>query len=130
MTTRRGTTAADLAAAVKVGAIRADAVVLTEDEANAATAAAIEANRPAMTTAAAAADLSTTDHGCGIVGCRHGAAHGPSQPDRQMKLTAECGAVVRMTARAFARAGGGLTDAHGHQFAIDTTRRAYNRKGA
>lgn len=69
-------------------------------------------------------------HDCGMAGCNHGAAHdGPSQPDRQLKLTCPCGTVVRCTHRALARAGS-LTCGSGHTLTVDHTRRAYGTAAA
>lgn len=123
------TTAADIAAAVALGAIPADAEVTTAAEAaEQAAAAAREAAANAAPIIPAA--LSGAHHECGIPGCRHGSHSGTPQPDRQLKLVTECDAVIRITSRALARAGGSLTDAHGHAFTIDATRRAYSRRTA
>lgn len=135
MSTNRKRTAADVAAAIELGAIDPSAEVLTgedaralaADAARAIDAAKAETARAAMVAATnAAATLPADAHQCGIPGCRHGAAHGPTQPDRQLKLAAPCGAVARMTARALLRAGGTITCAHGDPFA-ETAHRTYRR---
>lgn len=102
--TRKRATAGDIAAAVKLGSMSADAEVVTADELAEARAEA-SANSSAASTAAT---LSSAEHQCGIVGCRHGSAHPViSQPDRQVKLQCPgCGAVARMTAAAIARTAG------------------------
>lgn len=113
------TTAADIAAAVALGAIDPDAS-FTDGTAEPESAQVVEPIIVAV--------LPSDAHQCGIPGCRHGAAHGATvQPDRQLKLAAECGAVARMTARALATAGGSITDGHGHPFAV-AARRTYTRK--
>lgn len=99
---RKRTTAADIAAAVKVGAIDPDAEVMTPEDVSAMTAAIPAAE------AAIAVPLSATEHECGIPGCKHGSSHpAVSQPDRQVKLQCpSCGAVARMTSAAIAKTGG------------------------
>lgn len=127
MSTRKRTTAADIAAAVALGAIDPAQEFGSGDPA--------ETTEPTQPTTqpGAVVDygpvvLSATTHECGIPGCRHGSAHGAvTQPDRQLKLATECGAVARMTASALARAGGTITDGHGHPFAV-AARRAYARR--
>lgn len=137
-TTGTRTTAADIAAAAALGAIDPSTVVLTSAEADELIEAAQREAADAVRANVAARQAEQgsqperigTVHQCDIPGCRHGAAHdGPKQPDRQLKLQAECGAVARMTARALATAGGALTDAHGHPFAV-AERRAYSRRTA
>lgn len=131
-TARKGTTAADIAAAVKLGTMAPDAEVLTASD--------VAAERLATETAATYSGsepvtLSATDHECGIAGCKHGAAHsGTPQPDRQIKLQCpKCGAVARMTASALAKATSGkvernyITCGDGGAFA-PAARRTYSRK--
>jgi hypothetical protein len=126
----KGTSAADIAAAVALGVMDGDTLVVTADDAAAEVAAVAAAITAEPVIRPESVALSATDHGCGIVGCRHGSAHtGTPQRDRQLKLATECGAVARITASALARAGGTLTDGHGHAFAV-AERRAYNRKAA
>jgi hypothetical protein len=127
--TRKRATAADIAAAVKLGSIAPDAEVVTADELaerDAETRATVTAERPSPS-------LSAAEHQCGIVGCRHGSAHPVvSQPDRQVKLQCPgCGAVARMTAAAIARtAGAGITcNGDGQTFTV-AARRTYSRKSA
>lgn len=116
---RKRTTAADVAAAVRMGALSPDAEYVTAEDADAT----IDRAETAPVIVAAAA---TTDHGCTLPGCRHGAAHGPAQPDRQVKLACTtCGAVVRATAAAIAKSGG-ISDAHGAL--VPAARRTYARK--
>ena len=137
MTSKR-TTAADLAAAIALGVVPADAEVVTAAEAaeavrlaaEQATAAAHAEDRAATERDGIAQSLPATHHECGIPGCRHGSHTGTPQPDRQLKLTAPCGAVLRMTGRAYARAGSAVTCGHGDAFTIDATRRAYSRRTA
>ena len=136
--TSKRTTLADLMAAAALGAIDPTTEVVTGAEATAeadearaeATSEVLEAAalRPAAQWGGAPVlTISGTEHDCAIPGCRHGAAHGPSQPDRQLKLEAPCGAVARMTARALRVAGGAIVCAHGDPFA-EATRRPYVRK--
>jgi hypothetical protein len=121
--TRKRITAADVAAAVALGAMPADAEVITG-----ADAAAEDQSTETRTDSPAA--LAADHHECGIPGCRHGANHGSApQPDRQLKLQAPCGAVARMTARALAMSGGAILCGHGDTFAV-AARRTYTRKVA
>ena len=137
--TAKRTTAEDLAAAMRIGAIDPTTELVTVADAEAAARAAAEAaaSRAAAATTAspmtAGVILSGTDHECAIPGCRDGAALGPSQPDRQVKLACpNCGAVARMTAGALAKTSGdgarpaGITCADGGAFVI-ATRRTYRR---
>lgn len=125
------TTVADLVAAAKLGTIDPSTAVLTDAEAAELTAEA--ARTAAELTAAATAELPSTEHACGIPGCRHGSAHpAVSQPDRQVKLQCpSCGAVARMTNSAIARTQGkGITcGGDGATFAV-AARRTYSRKAA
>lgn len=131
-TGRKATTAADIAAAVALGAMAPDDIVHT-DVADTDT----EGSAP-IAEHVTAPTLPATEHQCGIAGCRHGAGHsGTHQPDRQVKLQCpKCGAVARMTTGALARAavaapngGNGYpTCADGAEFA-PAARRQYNRKG-
>lgn len=123
--TRKRATAGDIAAAVKLGSIDPSAEVVTADElaeSRAESAAAVIA-------ASTAASLSSAEHQCGIVGCRHGSAHPlVSQPDRQVKLQCpKCGAVARMTAAAIGRTGGAgiVCGGDGATFAV-AARRTYS----
>lgn len=119
---RKRMSAADIAAAVSIGAMAPDAQVSTDVEET-------SEPQPEQTPVTSTAVLPADHHECGIPGCRHGAAHdGPSQPDRQVKLEAPCGAVARMTGRALARAGGAIQCAHGDAFTV-AARRAYRRNG-
>lgn len=126
-TNRKRATAADIAAAVKLGAIAPDAEVATADELaeDAAERAASQSGRI----------LSGDHHECAIAGCRHGATHAPdhvAQPDRQVKLQCPtCGAVARMTAAAIARTQGkGITcGADGVAF-VPAARRKYGTNRA
>lgn len=140
--TRKTTTAADIAAAVALGALPESTPILTPEQAaeqaeQAARAAvadalAVETARQARATAERATTTtpeSTAEHHCTQAGCRHG-AHTTGQPDRQVKLVAPCGAILRMTPRALLRAGGVVTCGHGDPFAIDATRRQYRRATA
>lgn len=134
---RRKRTARDIAAAVALGAIDPNAEVLTDAE---AAAAAAEAARTAAEMvavdaaraidAARASAPSTSEHGCGIPGCRHGAtvaAGHVTQPDRQIVLgCGQCGAKVRLTHRALTRAGT-VSDSHGPLAPV--ARRTYTRRG-
>ena len=129
-----GATLADLQAAVALGAIPADTVVMPVQ---AAAEAAVKAARDAVASTAvadvASAPVLPADrHDCGIPGCRHGDAHGrPSQPDRQVKLEcSSCGAVARMTAAAMARAGGPPACHCNGQPMVPGARRQYHRRGA
>jgi hypothetical protein len=121
-------TAADIVAAVKVGAIAPDAVVLTEDDLLAERAEQAAHGQPTEV----AVPLSATEHECGIPGCRHGAAHtGIVQKDRQVKLQCPgCGAVARMTASAIARTVNGIRCAGDGELFAEATRRTYTRKVA
>lgn len=121
MASRKRTTVADLIAAEAIGAIDGSTVVALDGPDDPA--------EPTTTTAnPAASHPGATEHECAIPGCRHGASHpAVSQPDRQLKLAAECGAVIRTTARALATAGGTITDGHGHTFAV-APRRTYVRR--
>jgi predicted RNA-binding Zn-ribbon protein involved in translation (DUF1610 family) len=127
-----GTTVADLVAASRLGAVDASSVVMTADE----VAALIDEARQAASVERLAANgrdvatLSPTDHGCGIVGCRHGSAHtGTPQKDRQVKLQCpNCGAIARMTDRALMSSGGITCNGDGGSFAV-AARRTYSRKG-
>jgi len=125
--TGKRTTLADLMAAAALGAIDPTTEVVTATEASAeARTAAADATAEAASTASTSSTLSTTDHDCAIPGCRHGAAHGPTQPDRQVKLACpNCGAIVRCTARAL-RTAGSITCGDGGTFAI-AARRVYTR---
>lgn len=131
--TRSRTTAADIAAAVKLGTMAADAVVMTAADA-AADAADADANRPALSAAdmVERAERSASAHDCGMPGCRHGSAHpAVSQPDRQVKLQCPgCGAVARMTASALAKSAGILCAAQDHSgtYFVPAQRRTYTRK--
>lgn len=125
---KQRTTVADLIAAEAIGAINGLTIVsLDRDEAG-------DVNVPYAPITGAAV-LSPTDHECGIAGCRHGAAHGPAQPDRQVKLECPaCGAVARMTARALSvssgiRCAGGPLGIHDGTDFVVAVRRAYNRRG-
>jgi hypothetical protein len=123
------TTVADMIAAAKVGALDPSTEVVTVAEAASAAAAAAE---EAATSTAAAHVPSGTEHECAIPGCRHGAAHGPTQPDRQIKLACPtCGAVARMTAAALAKSGGKppICGGDGATFAA-AARRVYSRRSA
>lgn len=128
---RKRTTAADIAAAVALGAIAGDTVIVTDDEdaPEHRTQEAHEYTGPVGSTERVA--LSTTTHDCAIPGCRHGNAHPEhSQPDRQVKLECPgCGAVARMTARALQRSGHLGINCNGcnRPFAV-AARRAYNRQ--
>jgi len=141
---RKGTTARDLAAAVKLGAIAADAEMVTAAEAAAEIAEAVTAAR-AEAAAEGAASITYTEHPtghvCNVVGCRHGAAHGAAiQPDRQLKLACDhCGAVARMTGSALRRASaavGGADETAGYPRCGDggtylpAARRTYTRRTA
>lgn len=119
-------TAADVAAAIKLGALDANAEVLTAEEAAEVRA---EAERAAR---AAHPAREGSEHDCLVAGCRHGAAHtGPKQPDRQLKLECPaCGAVARMTARALARAGGRIICGRDAVPFTEAARRTYTRSGA
>ena len=136
---RKVTTAADIAAAIALGVMPESTPMLTPEQAEAAARQAV-ADALAVETArqARAAERATTttteqaetaEHHCSQRGCRHG-AHTTGQPDRQVKLAAPCGAILRMTPRALGRAGGVVTCGHGDPFVIDTTRRTYSRKTA
>lgn len=127
------TTAADIAAAVALGVLPEATAVVTAQEAQEATRAAVAAALAETVTPVTPAfvpdvdPVATADHHCSQRGCRHG-AHTTGQPDRQVKLAAPCGAILRMTPRALARAGGEVRCGHGDPFAVDATRRAYSRK--
>lgn len=142
-------TLADLMAAARIGAIDPDTAVVTTAEHSAALDQAREdayilgrSSAPATATASTAGytgtatALSPTDHECGIAGCRHGSAHGPSQPDRQVKLACPaCGAVARMTASALQVSGGircvgGVNRTHEGTDYAPAARRTYNRKAS
>lgn len=138
--TRKAATVADLAAAVALGTMDpstemvpvAEAERMARKAAEAAAANAAEAIRPLAEAAGRTADLPTTEHQCGIPGCRHGAAHtdGTHQPDRQVKLQCPtCGAVARMTTGAIRKAGGLPTCADGSAMA-EAARRTYTRRTA
>ena len=118
---RNRTTVADLVAAAQVGAIDPTTEVVTASELAEHDAAELAR----ASSAEPGAVVSASEHGCGIVGCRHGSAHPViSQPDRQVKLQCPtCGAVARMTASALAKAGS-ITCGDGSQFA-PAARRAY-----
>lgn len=123
-TSHKRATAADIAAAVKVGAIKPDTEVLTADDIAAERAAMAEANRESVHRPVG------TEHECAIPGCRHGAAHGVGyvpQPDRQVKLQCPtCGAVARMTAAAIAKTQGlGITCAADNVAFVPAARRKY-----
>jgi len=131
-TNRKRATAADIAAAVKLGAIAPDAEVATADELAEVRAEAAEANRAEGQAARDAEPKHIgTEHECAIPGCRHGAAHtGIVQPDRQVKLQCpNCGAVARMTSGAIARTNGTgiVCGLDGVPF-IPSARRTYSRK--
>lgn len=128
---RKRASAADIAAAVALGTIDPSTTFASPAElAAAAESAELAAQSSAAAAESARVALSADHHECGIAGCRHGAVtHGAPQPDRQLKLAAECGAVIRLTARALATAGGTITDGHGHPFAV-AERRTYRRRSA
>ena len=125
-TNRKRATAADIVAAVKVGAIAPDAEVVTAAELAEHDAAAAAATPEHVI---ARAPLSATEHECAIPGCRHGAAHAGHvpQPDRQVKLQCPtCGAVARMTAAAIAKTQGlGITCAADGVAFVPAARRKY-----
>jgi hypothetical protein len=137
MAGRKTTTAADVAAAIALGAMPESTPILTPEQAEAlareavADALAVETQRQAAqaatTTPEASETAATAEHHCTQRGCRHG-AHTTGQPDRQLKLSAPCGAVLRMTPRALGRAGAEVRCGHGDLFVIDATRRQYTRK--
>lgn len=128
---RKRASAADIAAAVALGTIDPSTMFASPAElAAAAESAELAAQSSAAAAESARVALSANHHECGIAGCRHGAVtHGVTQPDRQLKLAAECGAVIRLTQRALAIAGGTITDGHGHPFAV-AERRTYRRRSA
>lgn len=136
MASTKSTTVADLVAAAKAGLIDPSTAVVTAEQAAKATAkaerkaaqeaAAQQREQDASVVAEAAAVLDPTEHRCGIVGCRHGAAHpAVSQPDRQIKLQCPHGAVARMTGSALAKAGGTIRCAEGADF-VPVARRTYS----
>lgn len=148
MQRRKLASAADIAAAVALGTIDPNETFASPADIAAIATAAATGNHTdtnvaptAPTPAVSAATLSdavdaltANSHVCAFAGCRHGergATHGTgvSQPDRQLKLDAECGAIIRMTARALTTAGGVITDGHGHPFAVGQ-RRKYTRRSA
>ncbi len=118
---RTRTTVADLIAAASIGAIDPSTVVLTDADG-------LDVSRDNVTAGGASA-LSSTEHDCGIAGCRHGSAHtGATQPDRQVKLSCPtCGAIARMTASALRTARHIECGNDGATF-IPAARRTYNRK--
>jgi len=134
-------TLADMLAAVELGAIDANTIVIPEstvaDRIRAERKDAYEvgvSEAAASATAAPAKVASTLNgtpvHDCAMSGCTHGAEHGPDyvpQPDRQTVLLAPCGSRVRITNRALALAGGALYCGHGDTYAV-TTRRAYTQR--
>ena len=128
---RKRASAADIAAAVALGTIDPSMTFASPAELDAAA----KSAELAAQSSAAAADtarvaLSADHHECGIAGCRHGAtAHGVTQPDRQLKLAAPCGAVIRLTQRALGAAGGLVKCGHGDPFTI-AERRTYRRRSA
>ncbi len=124
MATTKRRTAADIAAAVALGALDPSTEIATAEEA-----AAERTERTIIrpSDGVAIEVPNGTDHECAIPGCRHGASHGPTQPDRQVKLEAPCGAVARMTVTALHRAGGTINCGHGDPFTV-AARRVYNRK--
>ena len=129
-TTRKRTTLADLMAAAELGAIDPTAEVVPVAEVAAELAEATRAATDAAVQAGAArtATLDPSVHDCAIPGCRHGAAHGPAQPDRQVKLACPgCGSVARMTQRALSRSGGITCHGCEQPFAV-AARRTYNRR--
>ena len=127
--TRKTRTAADFAAAVKLGAIDPNAPMLSDDELAEITAEMAENGQGAPALPAGTVVLPANAHQCGIPGCRHGADHGPAQPDRQVKLACDrCGMVVRTTTRWLAKRGA-PTCADGGTF-VTAQRRTYTRKVA
>ena len=116
------TTAADIAAAVALGAMAADATVTMDGDDSGAD------DAPTQTAERVTANPSGA-HECAIPGCRHGAAHGATvQPDRQVKLQCPgCGAVARMTVGALAK-GLGITCHRDNVAYAPAERRTYTKR--
>lgn len=122
--TGKGTTAADIAAAVRLGTMDPSTIIPTTVRP-----AVVNDDFGPIEMPTTAERPNGTEHACDIPGCRHGAAHsGITQPDRQIKLQCPaCGAVARMTAGAYSKALGITCHRDGASFA-QAERRTYSRK--